>query len=237
MEAFQVLMADVKLFVFCHPHNPTGRVWNEEELSGMVRCCQQQGVLIVSDEIHSDIIMPNQKFVPLMAVARELDYAQNVVILNAPTKTFNLSGLQVAYYVAENPDHVEKINQVRAYSHTTDLLNSFAYLALTQAYAHGASYVDSLIAYIYDNYHYLVSALRVVPWAKVTVLEGTYLAWIDVSSLNLSEQALRTRLVASGVAILSSRDFYEDNFFIRVNLATARQTLKKGVAAIVQALS
>lgn len=235
-EALEKQMAEVKLFILCHPHNPTGRVWTEEELRVIVTSCQRQGVLIVSDEIHSDIIMPNQTFVSLMAVARELNYAQSVIILNAPTKTFNLSGLQVAYYIAENPDHVEKINQVRAYSHTTDLLNSFAYIALTQAYAHGAPYVDSMIDYIHGNYQYLLKALKMVPQIKVTVLEGTYLAWIDVSSLDLSEQTLRTRLVASGVAILSSKDFFEENLFIRVNLATARQTLEKGVAAIIQGL-
>ncbi|MBP1042390.1 aminotransferase class I/II-fold pyridoxal phosphate-dependent enzyme [Vagococcus sp. BWB3-3] len=212
MAALEELMAtEVKLFILCHPHNPTGRVWTEPELKAIVTSCQRHGVLIVFDEIHSDIIMPDQHFIPLMAVARELNYNQNVISLNAPTKTFNSSGLQVAYYIAENPDHVEKINQVRAYSHTTD--------------------------YIYGNYHYLLQALAAVPQVRVTALEGTYLAWLDVSALNVSEEDLRTRLVTSGVAILSNSDFFEENLFIRVNLATARQTLEKGVAALVQGLS
>lgn len=229
---------EIKLFILCNPHNPTGRVWTESELSQLLKICQRKGIPIVSDEIHSDLIMPGQRFTPMMKVARALEYEQEVIILNAPTKTFNLAGLQVSYYITENKAYVEKINQVKDYSHTSDLLNSFAYLAMTKAYEHGADYVDTLKEYVYDNYLYLVNELAVCPFAKVTKLEATYLVWIDVSSLPLTGQELRGKMVASGVAIQPGDDFFEEEgLFFRVNIGCPRKTLEQGVQRIVNCLS
>ena len=227
----------IKLFILCNPHNPTGRVWAEEELIQLVTLCQANNIPIVSDEIHSDLIMPEQHFTPLMKVARALDYDQ-VVMLSAPTKTFNLAGLQASYYITDNQDFVKKIDQIKAYSHTGDLLNSFAYLALSKAYEYGADYVDSLNEYLFSNYEYLVEELKPFSFVEVTKLEATYLVWIELLSINLTGKELRTKMVESGVAIQSGDDFFEeDGLFFRVNIGCPRETLKAGLKAIVACLS
>lgn len=239
-QAFEELIREqaIKLFILCNPHNPTGRVWSEQELIKLVTICQRYGIPIVSDEIHSDLIMPGQTFTPIMAVARHLNFDQEVVMLSAPTKTFNMAGLQVSYYMTENKEYADKINQVKEYSHTSDLLNSFGYLALTKAYEHGADYVDTLNEYIFSNYEYLVCELKThCPIAEVTKLEATYLVWIEVSSLELTGKELRSKMVDSGVAIQSGDDFFEeDGLFFRVNIACPRETLEQGLKAIVSCL-
>ncbi|MGX7014451.1 MalY/PatB family protein [Vagococcus silagei] len=234
----KIIDNDVKAYILCNPHNPTGRVWSKSELKQMFEICKKHNVIIISDEIHGDLIMPGNKYTPAMEVARKINYEQRLVMLSAPTKTFNMAGLQVAYYMTENKEFQEKINKVKEYSKTTDLLNSFSYIALEKSYEYGGEYVDTLTEYLYSNYNYLKSELaQKCPELEVTNLEATYLVWIDASKLPLSGPELRQKMVDYGVAIQTGEDFFEeDELYFRVNIGCPRETLEKGVAAIVSCI-
>ncbi|MDF0479023.1 PatB family C-S lyase [Vagococcus sp. PNs007] len=235
----QLIENDVKLYILCNPHNPTGRVWLEEEIERVLEICHKHNVIVISDEVHSDLIMPGHSFTPAMKVARKLGYSEEIVILTAPTKTFNMAGLQVSYYIVENEEYKVKINEAKDYTHVSDLLNSFSYVAMKAAYEHGSDYVDELTSYIYSNYLYMKEVLAdKCEFVKVTDLQATYLTWLDVSSLGISEENLRVQLVKSGLAVETSQDFFEINdVCIRINLACPRSVIKEGITRLVSALN
>lgn len=229
---------DVKMFILCNPHNPTGRVWTQQELTQLLEICKKYNVIVVSDEIHSDLLMPGQQFVPAMKVAREINYAQNMVIASAPTKTFNLAGIQVAYYFVENPVFIEKMNEERDYCKNSDLLGAFAFWAIQEAYAHGAGYVDTMTQYLQANFNYLKEQFAArCPEATVINLESTYLAWVDLRAYkNIDNQGLRKEMIKYGTAIQAGNEFFEEDNYIRINIACPRKTLEAGVNNILNCL-
>lgn len=234
-----IIKNNVKLYILCNPHNPTARVWTEKEIVTILSICKKHQVLVVSDEIHSDLIMPGQTFIPAMKVAREIDYDQSLMVLTAPTKTFNMAGLQVSYYIVENKELQAKMAEAKAYTHVSDLLNNFSYISLEAAYEHGDSYVDELTAYIYENYQYMSKELEQhCPTVEVTDLQATYLTWLNVNYLNTTEEVLRKTMVEHGLAIQTSQNFFEkDDLCIRVNLACPKESLKKGIAMLVNGIN
>lgn len=234
----KIINNDIKLYVLCNPHNPTGRIWTEDEIEKMMRICQKHNVLMVSDEVHSDLIMPGHTFVPAMKVARKIDFDQSLCVLIAPTKTFNLAGIQVAYYIVENEVLLGKIKEAEAYTHSSDLLNNFSCLAMEAAYEHGATYVKELTEYVYGNYKYMRSEIeRECPQVVITDLQATYLVWLNVDYLNVTEDAMRDSLVAHGLALETSKDFFEhDKRYMRVNIACPRETVEKGTKLIIECL-
>lgn len=234
----KIVENDVKIYILCNPHNPTGRVWTEEELIKVINICQKYGVFVISDEIHSDLIMPGQTFVPLMKVARQLGYQAEVMIMSSPTKTFNLAGLQVSYYLLENQSRQDKMAKVANYNHVSGQLNNFAYISMVAAYEYGSTYVSELTSYIYENYLYLKEELAShCPKAALTDLQATYLTWLNVDYLEITEEALKDETIAQGLAIQTNSDFFEVNdVCLRINLACPRATLKKGVALLIASL-
>lgn len=234
-----IIQNEVKLYILCNPHNPTGRVWTEEELMTILSICKRHGVLVVSDEIHSDLIMPGQTFIPAMKVAREIGYDQSLMVLTAPTKTFNMAGLQVSYYIVENEELKQKMAEAKAYTYVSDLLNNFSYISMEAAYEYGDCYVDELTEYIYDNYRYMVRELeKQCPQVEVTDLQATYLTWLNVNYLNTTEEKLRVAMVEHGLAIETSQDFFEEeDLCIRVNLACPRETMVEGIKRLIAGIN
>ena len=234
-----IIANSVKLFILCNPHNPTGRAWSADELTQLITICQKHNVFIISDEIHSDLIMPGAKFVPSLAIARKLKYEQQIAVINSPTKTFNLASIQTSYFVIESEAVRVLMAEKAAYFGVLLNVNVFGVVALHAAYTHGAAYVEALIPYIYGNYQYLVDVLGAqYPALQVSPLEATYLVWIDVTPLGVDEEVIQNALQAAGVAVQTKSDFFEEgSLHMRVNIATPRAQLEKGVQLILNGLA
>jgi len=176
---FEQRCADEKttVFLLCNPHNPTGRVWSREELQRMSDICHRHAVSIVSDEIHGELIMPGNTFCPMATVAAD------AVILNSPSKSFNTAGLQTANIICQDAALRRRINRAINIHEVCDL-NPFGPAALVAAYNDSEDWLDELNEYLWDNYTVLCDFVaKNIPQWEVMPLEGTYLAWVDVSSV------------------------------------------------------
>ena len=180
---FEACCADEKttVFLLCNPHNPTGRVWTKEELQRMNDICMRHGVRVISDEIHCELVMPGHRFQPFAAVSE--DCRRNSVILNSPSKSFNIAGLQTANIICSDPEVRRRLDRAININEVCDL-NPFGPVALVAAYNESEDWIDQLNDYLWGNY----LALRQffyehLPQCRVTELEGTYLVWVDVSAL------------------------------------------------------
>lgn len=233
----QIVTNHVKMAIFCNPHNPTGRVWNTSELKQFAQICQRHHVIILSDDIHSDLILPGNTYHPLAQVYPE--YQDQIITFKSPSKTFNLAGLQFAYYYTTNPDYQQQMQSAAAYASNPDLPTAFALPALIAAYQQSASWLEELLEYLAQNLKWLTTQIENQTPAQVTRSQATYLAWIDVSYLSCSEDELLKALDAGGVGVQTNREFGLDEtagLFIRLNFATARSILTTGVNRLIQVL-
>lgn len=175
---FESLCADEKttVFLLCNPHNPTGRVWTREELQRMADICHRHHVRIVSDEIHCELIMPGHTFVPMGTVAPD------AIILNSPSKSFNIAGLQMANIICQDAETRRRLDRAININEVCDV-NPFAPEAVKAAYNDSEDWIDALNLYLWDNYRALCDfAAHHLPQWRVMPLEGTYLVWVDVSA-------------------------------------------------------
>ncbi len=234
-----IVKEKARVFILCHPHNPTGRVWQEEELERIIDVCARHGVAIISDDIHSDLIMPGHRYTPIALVAKERGFDQ-VVTLKSASKTFNLAGLQLGYYLSENAEIMRTIAAEKEYTTYPDLPNNFAIAAMTAAYQHGVPWLEQVISYIHDNYLTLKDLIeRKYPRAHLADLQGTYLTWLDVSYLEVTERELAERLDAAGLGAETTSQFglgEDAGLFIRMNIACPKDTLAQGLEALERAL-
>lgn len=175
---FEQKCADEKctVFLLCNPHNPTGRVWTREELQHMADVCHQHHVRIVSDEIHCELVMPGHQFCPMGVVD------PTAVILNSPSKSFNIAGLQVANIICTDATTRRRLDRAININEVCDL-NPFGPVALMAAYNESEQWIDELNQYLWKNYTILHDFIEEkIPQWKVMPLEGTYLVWVDCSS-------------------------------------------------------
>lgn len=231
-EDIEAKIKDVKIFILCNPHNPVGRVWTREELTRLGQICLKHNVIVISDEIHSDIILKNHKHIPFASISKE--FCKNTITCMAPTKTFNLAGLQSSFLVMSNPYYYEVMD--RAFS-TLDIKrnNAFSLVATEAAYNYGEDWLDELIKYIEDNVDFAIEYIKTnMPKLKVKKPEGTYLLWVDFNSLNVDEKDLKDALINKGRVALSSGSSFGiggDGYY-RINLACPRAMVLEALKRI-----
>lgn len=237
-EAFEkCLQQNVKLFILCNPHNPGGIVWKEHELKEMLRLCAKYDVLILSDEIHADLVFPGHTHLPLAALAGE--EAGRIITCVAPTKTFNLAGIQVALMIATDEKVREKL-KMNAMFHGQMDLNAFAGAALTAAYKEGGPWLDELLTTLSDNMDYVIRELTAaIPGLKIAKPHGTYLLWIDYRDTGLTEKEMMDKLLTKGKLALEPGTKYGEagRGFLRMNVAAPRATVEEGVKRFITAMN
>ncbi|MBS7231500.1 pyridoxal phosphate-dependent aminotransferase [Flavobacterium psychroterrae] len=227
----------VKLLIISNPHNPVGRVWKKEELQAVGDICLQHNVLIISDEIHADLVFEGHIHIPFASLGEK--YSLNSVTLSSPTKTFNLAGLQVGYFFTEN-EQFRKAIQSSFQLMGIELLNIFGIAALIAAYEESEQWLDALKEYLQDNYIYLTEFLNLnLPQIKVTPLEATYLVWLDCTAFGKTADELSHILLEEQKLWINSGTMYgaSGEGFLRINIATPRVLLQIGLERLLKGLS
>ena len=227
-EDFETKCADEKttVFLLCNPHNPCGRVWTAKELELMNDICLRHGVKVVSDEIHCELVMPGYRFQPFAAVSEAC--RENSVILNSPSKSFNIAGLQAANIICSQPEWRRRLDRAININEVCDL-NPFGPVALKAAYNESEDWIDELNQYLWGNYQALCEFVEAnIPQWKVCKLEGTYLPWVDISAMNTTAQDLCDKLLDEAKVWLNPGTMYgpqSGEGYIRINIATQRSRL------------
>ncbi len=221
----------VKLFILCNPHNPAGRVWTEEELTRVYNICKENNVIVVSDEIHNELTYRGRRYVPYGRVS----HMENAVICTSPSKSFNTAGLQTANIICANPKWQERIDRAININEVCDI-NPFGVVALQAAYNEGEEWLDELCEYIYQNYEALCQFFAEhLPQLQVLPLEGTYLAWVNISRLGIKADELTRLLFNEEQVWVNSGTMYDPdggNDFVRLNLACPRRQMMEGLNRI-----
>jgi cystathionine beta-lyase len=238
-EDFEAKCADEKttVFLLCNPHNPCGRVWTAEELDRMNTICLKYGVKVVSDEIHCELIMPGYRFQPFAAVNEAC--RQNSVILNSPSKSFNIAGLQTANIICSQPSWRRRLDRAININEVCDL-NSFGPVALKAAYNESEDWIDELNQYLWGNYQALCTFVSEhLPQWKVCRLEGTYLPWIDITATGMTSQQYADLILEKAKVWVNPGTMYgpqSGEGYIRLNIATQRSRLMEALERIKDAL-
>lgn len=231
-EDFERQCADEKttVFLLCNPHNPAGRVWTKEELERMNDICLTHGVRVISDEIHCELVMPGHRFTPFAAISDAC--RDNSVVLNSPTKAFNIAGLQIANIICADPAMRRRIDRAVNINEVCDV-NPFGVVALQAAYNESEEWLDSLNHYIWGNYLALKEFIaKELPRLEVARLEGTYLAWVDIKATGLTSDEAYGKLMKEGRVYVNSGTMYgrrAGEGYLRINLACPRATLLEGL--------
>ncbi len=221
-----VLKKNVKLFILCSPHNPVGRVWTEEELRAVLDICRRNGVYVIADEIHHDLIMPGHHQVTAATLG---DYDSILFTLTSASKTFNLASCQNAMVIIPNDALRSKFD---AFVRSAHIQNgtSFSYIAYEAAFRKGRAWLDQLIQLVYDNYQLLREELkRRLPEAIISPLEGTYLTWVDLSSYMKDRETERVMRDTCQLALDLGEWFGMHRYekFVRINLATSPENVRE----------
>lgn len=221
----------IKMFILCNPHNPTGQCYTLEEINNVIEICWRYNVWVISDEIHADIVMPNQKHVSVFKCKKE--YQDKVILLGAPTKTFNLAGLKISYAIVKNHDLQKEFASV-AKANGLSSINIFGIEALIAAYSKGEKWREECCEYIYDNFHFLKKYLeQKISLVTFEIPQATYLAWLDFSALHVPDD-FTERLKFEGHVELQAGVGFGEAYkeYQRLNVACPRKTLEEGLNRI-----
>ena len=223
------LADDVKMMILCSPHNPVGRVWKFNELQKVSKLCLKYNVLLISDEIHSDLIIGENKHIPIPTISK--DIANNSLTMFAPSKTFNVAGLSLSYVIIPN-------KKIRVKFQKTILNlglhggNVFGIEALEASYRYGQKWLYELLNYIEDNYTFVQQYLQNnIPRIKTIKMEGTYLLWLDCSELRLSQKELVSLFISKAKLALNDGSKFGKggNGFMRMNLGCSRRLIEQAL--------
>lgn len=223
------LKEGVKLFLLCNPHNPGGRVWTKDELQKMGELCLQYNCLILSDEIHHDLVFSPNKHTPIASLDEKLKDITITCI--APTKTFNIAGLQASAVIIPNQKLRKQFNKVLQ-RQGFFALPAFGTVGMEAAYRNGADWLDDLLAYLQENINTAKKYIeKHLPSIEVMEPEGTYLVWINCRNLQLSDEQMKERLLYKGKLALEPGTKYGPGGegFVRMNIACPRDILLDGL--------
>lgn len=227
-----------RLMLICNPHNPGGRVWTRDELTRVAELCRKYGVRVVSDEIHCELTLYDNEYVPFGSLPDELSHGS--ITCCSPSKAFNTAGLQIANIVCRDAEVRNRIDRAININEVCDV-NPFGVIALQAAYSdEGYEWLTQLRAYISSNYDLLRERFaRELPKCKVMRMEGTYLAWIDCSELHISSDEIEEMLMHENKVWVNAGSMYgtEGAAFIRINMACTSELLNEGITRIVNGLS
>lgn len=228
----KIISEKVKVFLFCSPHNPGGRVWTEEELKKISEICLKHNVIVVSDEIHCDITFENHKHTVFASISEEA--RENSIICTAPSKTFNLVGLQFSNIIIANEKLRAKFTKEMDRT-GYDEPSLMGIVAATAAYSEGKEWFEAAKTYIWNN---ILFAEKLVnekcPKIKVLKPEGSYLLWLDFSAFDLSDSQINDRVLNKAKVWLDGGIMFgpEGEKFQRINCATPRAILEKALTQI-----
>lgn len=226
-----------RLMLLCNPHNPGGRVWTRDELTRVAELCHKYGVRVVSDEIHCELTLYDNEYVPFGSLPDEL--SRGSITCCSPSKAFNTAGLQIANIVCRDAEVRNRINRAININEVCDV-NPFGVIALQAAYSdEGYEWLTQLRKYISANYDLLLERFaRELPKCKVMRMEGTYLAWIDCSELHIPSDEIEKMLMHENKVWVNAGSMYgaEGAAFIRINMACTSELLNEGITRIVNGL-
>lgn len=222
------------LMLLCNPHNPTGRVWSREELTRIDEICRRHGVIVVSDEIHCELVYRGYEYIPFATVA-----ADRWVSCVSPSKAFNIAGLQIANIVCSDEGLRTKIDRAINDNEVCDV-NPFGVDALIAAYDRSRDWLEQAVEYIHGNYLLLRQMVsESCPDMTLIELEGTYLAWLDCRAIGLPSEELEERLIRDARVWVNAGNMYGEagEGFIRINLACPRHRLRQALERLLPALN
>ncbi len=224
---------DVKLFILCSPHNPVGRVWTEDELRRIADICLENNVFVLSDEIHFDLIMPDYKHVSMFTLGEK--YINNTILFTSPSKTFNLAGMHAS--IIFNPN--EKVREAIKKKYGGFSLAALGYKAVEFAYERAEGWMDAMVDYIDGNRKFVMDFLSEhLPMLTAPTMEGTYLLWLDMRKLGLSEEEKAELLYKKACVIGDTGTVFGPGGegFERINLACPRWVLKDAFERLEKAI-
>ncbi|HOK52032.1 MAG TPA: PatB family C-S lyase, partial [Bacteroidales bacterium] len=233
-EDFEQKVAQAKVFILCSPHNPVSRVWTEEELKRMAEICLKHKVLIISDEIHSDIVFGERRHRPLATLSDVVK--ENIITCHSPSKTFNLAGLGLGYVIIQNVALRQRFHDYYAVFYAEGI-NVFAYETMAAAYMESEEWYQAMLQYVYDNYLFLKAYLaKELPFIRHTPLEATYLVWLDFRALKLSDAELRKAVIERAKLGINDGPTFGPggSGFQRINIACPRAILAEALHRLKQ---
>ena len=233
----EVVKEGAKMLILCNPQNPSGRIWNKEELSELAEICYDNNILVVSDEIHADLVLPGYKHVPFASVSEKA--AQNNITLMAPSKTFNIAGIVSSFAVVENREIRERYFD---YLNARELNQGtiFAYLATQYAYEAGEEWLNQVNEYVQKNIDFVDAFLQKhIPQIKAVIPEASFLIWLDCRDLKLSQPELKRLFIHKAKLGLNSGTMFgkEGEGFMRLNVGCPRITLEKALDNLKKAVA
>lgn len=232
----KLAVPSTKGMILCSPHNPVGRVWTEEELLQVVALCKKHGKWIISDEIHADLLRKGVRHTPIAKLAG--DYKDQIITCTAPSKTFNLAGMQLSNIVIHNPEYKALWNSIVADKFSLGLPNPMSVTAMMAAYTHGEEWLEQVNTYIDENIRFCTRFFEEkMPKARVVYPEGTYLLWVDFSAYFDDYKALEDLMLHKAKVALDEGYIFGDEgrLFERINVATPRSILEDCLTRIYNA--
>lgn len=227
------LKAGVKMMILCNPHNPLGRCWTKEELRKVGELCLQYHCLLVSDEIHSDLMMPGYKHTPVANISKEI--AENTITCMAPSKTFNIAGLATSEIIIPNENLRKQFEKVMYDGVHLFVGNIFGELALEACYTYGEEWLEQLLVYLKKNVDFVQQYIKEnLPEIKTFRHEATYLPWLDFSGFRMSHEELFRKLADQARVALNDGQIFgeEGRCCFRINVACPKSTLEKAMEQI-----
>ena len=217
----------VKVLMLCSPHNPLGRVYKQGELEELFDLCNKYKVLVISDEVHSDIIMPDQKFIPSLAFKK---YKNNIISIVAASKTFSIPVFSHCHVIIPNKKLKAQFDKYQKHEHRSSV-NAFDALATYYGYKYGSQWLDCFNNVVFENYNYIKKELS--PYFNMTTIEGSYLLFLDLGKYNKCGSAAKTLRTKCSI-IANAGETFDPKFnnWVRINLATSLTNVKKAVKAI-----